>query len=147
MAETTAAKPKHASWVSPYLTVRDVSAALDFYQRAFGFEKLDTFNGPDGKVMHGEMRWKDVLLMLGCESDKPGCDARSPATSGIAAPVGMYVYCENVDALFDRAKGAGATVRMAPQDMFWGDRVYSFADPDGHTWTFGTHTGRFSQPH
>jgi uncharacterized glyoxalase superfamily protein PhnB len=53
----------------------------------------------------------------------------------------MYVYCEDVDALCDRAWKAGAKVEVAPQDMFWGDRMCKLVDPDGHVWNFATHVG------
>jgi PhnB protein len=75
--------------------------------------------------------------MLGKESAK-GCETRAPATSGTPSPVTMYVYCPDVDALYDRATGAGATGLVAPNDTFWGDRMCRLADPDGHSWCFAT---------
>ena len=58
------------------------------------------------------------------------------------SPVSLFVYCEDVDALCKQAQAAGATVAMPPADMFWGDRMCSLIDPDGHTWNFSTHTGK-----
>ena len=50
------AKPANAAWLSPYLTVKDADAAIDFYQKAFGFEKCFALSGPDGRTGHVEMR-------------------------------------------------------------------------------------------
>jgi uncharacterized glyoxalase superfamily protein PhnB len=138
-------KPPNCPWVSPYLTVRSAEAALDFYQRAFGFETRLTVPGPEGKIGHAEMTWRDGLIMIGpeCPSNK---GANAPAASKVRSPVTMYVYCDDVDALFARARAAGATAEEAPQDMFWGDRMCRLVDPDGHIWCFATWSGKAFQP-
>jgi uncharacterized glyoxalase superfamily protein PhnB len=125
----------------PYLTVRDADAALDFYQRAFGFEKRMAIPGPDGRTKHAEVVWKDAVIMFSPE--QPTCPGKAPATSGVAPPVGLYLYCDDVDALFARATAAGAKPVSPPQDMFWGDRMCSVLDPDGHSWAFGTNVADF----
>ncbi len=137
----SSSRPPQMPWLSPYLTVKDAEAALDFYQRAFGFRKRNAVPGPDGKIMHAEMAWQDAVIMLGPEGGN-GCPVGSPATLGIPSPVGLYVYCDDVDALYARAEAAGARVRMPPQDTFWGDRMCQLADPDGHTWNFATFRGQ-----
>jgi uncharacterized glyoxalase superfamily protein PhnB len=134
------ARPSGTPWLSPYLTVKDADAALEFYQRAFGFEKKSTFPGPDGRTGHAEMVWQDALIMFGPEG---ACQAKAPATTGIDSPVHLYVYCEDVDALYIRATKAGAKSVMAPQEMFWGDRLCTLLDPDGHAWNFATNVADF----
>ncbi len=62
-------RPEGFPWLSPYLTVRDGDASLDFYQKAFGFEKRMAHAGPDGKTSHAEMTWRDSLFMLGAVSE------------------------------------------------------------------------------
>src|SRR5262249_46804530 len=109
--------------------------ALDFYRRAFGFEKRFTMPGADGQTRHAEMSRGEVVIMFGPEG---GCPARAPASSGVPAPIGLYLYCDDVDKLFATATAAGAKVVQAPQDMFWGDRMCSLSDPDGHSWSFAT---------
>lgn len=133
-------RPVGASWLSPYLVVSDADAALDFYQRAFGFARGIIIPGPDGRTAHAEMRWQDARFAFG--PGKPG-QASSPAASGVPSPVRIEVYCEDVDDLFARATAAGATVISPPQDMFWGDRVCRLADPDGHEWSFATNVADF----
>lgn len=136
-----AACPPGMSWMAPYLTVKDADASLEFYSKAFGFEKRMAMPGPDGKTMHAEMTYRGMVFMFSPES--PKCPARTPASSGVPAPVGLYVYCDDVDAMFERAKSAGAKVVTPPQDMFWGDRVCMLEDPNGLSWSFGTNVADF----
>ena len=136
-------RPPGAPWLSAYLIVKDADAALDFYQRAFGFQKHMAMPGPDGRTRHAEVIWQDALIMFSPEGTNPGCQARAPATSGLDSPVGLYVYCEDVDALYARAVKAGAKGVKPPQDMFWGDRMCKLTDPDGHVWNFATNIADF----
>jgi PhnB protein len=121
--------------------VKDADAALAFYQKAFGFEKKMSMPGPDGKSMHVEVSWRDCVVMFGPEGPQNPCKA--PATLGVRPPAGLYIYVDDVDALFKRATAAGAKVDKAPADMFYGDRTCSLIDPDGHIWGFGTNVADF----
>jgi uncharacterized glyoxalase superfamily protein PhnB len=135
-------RPPETPWLSPYLTVKDSDAGIDFYVRAFGFRKQTAMPGPDGRTAHAEMRWQDALIMFGPEHTcKDG--TRAPASSGTLSPVTLYVYCDDVDALFERARAAGAMVVDPPGDMFWGDRVCKLRDPDGYVWCFATNVADF----
>jgi uncharacterized glyoxalase superfamily protein PhnB len=133
-------KPGGIPWITPYLMVKDPSASLAFYEAAFGFARRNVKLGPDGSIMHAEATWQDGLIMLGPEGVCGGA-AMSPATQGIASPVTLYVYCGDVDALFDRAVALGAIGKFPPQDMFWGDRICLIVDLDGHSWNFATNKG------
>lgn len=135
--------PKQAgySWICPALTVQDPGKAQAFYAKAFGFTPGQSVPGPDGKIMHAEVRHKDVTIMLGPEAMAQLC--RTPAASKVEAPMALYVYVEDVDALCARAKQAGAVVRAAPNDAFWGDRFCQLVDPDGYVWWFATNVGEF----
>ena len=139
-------RPPQMPWLSPYLTVKSSEAALDFYQRAFGFTTKVTMPMPDGKLGHVEMTWNDALIMFGPEGVNGGT-CKSPASLGVQSPVHLYVYCDDVDALCQRAQAVGARVEMSPQDMFWGDRVCKLVDPDGHVWNFATHKGNGAAAH
>ncbi len=131
--------------VMTHVTVTDVATAIDFYQRAFGFEKKAVMPGPDGKLMHAELTCQDGLIMLGpeCANDP---NRKAPRSTGVPSPVGHYIYCPDVDALCTRAQKAGAKVVQSPTDMFWGDRMCRLEDPDGHSWSFATHTGKQTAP-
>src|SRR4051812_42382100 len=110
-------KPAAMPWVTPYLVVKDADASVAFYERAFGFEKRFVMTGDDGKAQHAEMMYQGAVVMLGpeCPSDPK---RQAPVTTGMPAPVSLYVYCDDVDALFARATAAGAIGDMPPQDMF-----------------------------
>jgi uncharacterized glyoxalase superfamily protein PhnB len=138
-------RPAGSPWMIPYMTVKDAGKALDFYERAFGFKKKNTMADKEGRVLHAEMEWRDAWIMFGPEGN-PGNSCRSPATSGTPAPIGLYLYCDDVDALFARATAAGAKGDVPPADMFWGDRMCKVTDPDGYGWSFATHTGKTSAP-
>jgi uncharacterized glyoxalase superfamily protein PhnB len=134
------ARPAGSPWLSPALVVKDADAALAFYQRAFGFVSRLVVPGPDGKAHHVEMTWNDAMIMFSPEGN---CPAKAPATSGTPSPINLYVYCDDVDALFARATAAGAAAVLPPQDMFWGDRLCQVTDPDGHNWVFATNVADF----
>jgi PhnB protein len=61
-------------------------------------------------------------------------------TAAAGSGVALHIYLENVDAAFERALSAGATVKMPLMDMFWGDRYGTVIDPFGHKWSLATHT-------
>jgi uncharacterized glyoxalase superfamily protein PhnB len=136
-----AVRPEGMPWLTPFLTVRDAAKALAFYEAAFGFSRRDVFTDDAGVVTHGEVTWHDASVMFSPEDPTGASPARAPVTLGIASPVALYVYCDDVDALVSRATDAGAGVLMPPVDMPWGDRMASLTDPDGHTWNFATHLG------
>src|SRR5215469_14474848 len=122
--------------VSAMLTVSDIPAAVNFYQKALGFSKRGIMNGPDGKPIHAELTLRDTTLMLGPEAAALG---KRTAKSVGASPAGLYLYVENVDKVVDKATKLGATSQGPVMDMFWGDRCGTIVDPDGYTWMIGTH--------
>jgi PhnB protein len=122
--------------LTPFLTVRDAVKAIEFYKQAFGAEERGIAKGPDGKVMHAELKIGDSIIMLSDEF--PDFGAKSPEAFG-GSPMGLHIYLDGVDAAFDRAVTAGATVEMPVMDQFWGDRYGRLRDPFGHKWSIATH--------
>ena len=123
--------------ITPFLTVRDAARAIEFYKQAFGAVERGVMKGPDGKVMHAELKIGDSLIMLSDEFPEFG--ALSPESIGGSA-MGLHIYVDGVDAAFDRAVKAGARVEMPVMDQFWGDRYGKLTDPFGHKWSIATHT-------
>ena len=122
--------------VTPYLIVNGAAKAIDYYVRGLGAVERMRMPGPDGKVMHAEVQIGDSVIMLADEF--PDFGAVSPqALSG--TPVGLCLYVEDVDALFQRAIKAGGKVERPVQDQFYGDRSGTLVDPFGHKWTIATH--------
>ena len=125
-----------------YLAVEDASRAIDFYKEAFGAEETIRMPGPDGKVAHAELQIGDSKLML---SDPfPHSDVRPPSERG-GPTASIFMYVDDVDATFEQAQRAGATVVSELEDMFWGDRFGTVADPFGHVWAMATHKEDLSE--
>lgn len=136
-------RSKDYAWVLPCLTVKEPLKSIEFYEKAFGFTNAGALPGPDGRIIHAAMSYMNkVVVMMGPENN-PGCQMKSPATSHLEMPMGIYVYHHDVDSLYQQAVRAGAHVIQPPQDMFWGDRVANFKDIDGYNWTFATHVKEF----
>jgi PhnB protein len=133
--------PEGYHTLTPYLTVRDAARAIEFYKKAFGAEDRGAMKGPDGKIMHAELKIGDSIIMLADEFPQYG--AVSPETVG-GSSSGLHIYVEDVDAAFDRAVKAGAVTEMPVADMFWGDRYGKLKDPFGHKWSIATHTADLS---
>jgi len=134
--------PEGYHTITPYLVVDDAAAAIDFYGRAFGAKERMRMPTPDGKIGHAELEIGDSVVMLSDQMADSGTKAPKElgGTSG-----GVFMYVEDVDASFEQAVGAGATVKMALEDMFWGDRFGSVIDPFGHIWSMATHKEDLSE--
>ncbi len=122
--------------VSAFLVVSDVKAAINFYQKAFGFEKRSVMNGPDGKIAHAEIALRGTVIMLGPENPERG--VRSLKTIG-GSPASLYLYAEDADKVTAKAVKLGATAQGPVADMFWGDRCGTIIDPEGYMWMIATH--------
>jgi PhnB protein len=137
MAKAKKAVPEGHHTVTPQLTLDNAAQAIDWYKKALGAEETARAVGPDGKIMHAEIRIGDSLIML---NDEMGGGKSAKATGG--SPASLWVYVENCDALFNRAVAAGARVAPGPMgqmaDQFWGDRSGTFTDPHGYQWTIAT---------
>jgi PhnB protein len=124
--------------VTPQLTMERASTAIDWYKQALGAEEVARAVGPDGKVLHAEIRVGDTIVML--NDDMTG--GNTPKAHN-GSPMSLWVYVPDCDALFNRAIKAGARVADGPmgqmQDQFWGDRSGTFSDPEGYRWTIATH--------
>lgn len=136
-ASTVSPIPEGMHTLTPHLVCAEASRAISFYKAAFGAEELSRLPGPDGKIMHAMLRIGDSTLMM--TDEMPNFGALGPlALKG--SSVTLHLYVPNVDAAFAQAVASGATVRMAPADMFWGDRYSQVEDPFGHRWSLATHT-------
>ena len=123
--------------VTPHLSVRGAADAIEFYKQAFGAREIFRHAMPDSqRIGHAEIRIGDSKVFLNDEFPEMGCS--SPQSLG-GSPVTLHLQVEDVDALFDQAVKAGATVVMPVQDQFWGDRYGMLADPFGHRWSIGSH--------
>ncbi len=122
--------------VTPYLIVKGAAQALEFYQTAFGATLLMRMDGPEGRVMHAEIKIGDSPIMLADEA--PDLGLRGPLSLG-GTSASLLLYVDDVDVRFATAVAAGATVQRPVKDQFYGDRSGTLTDPFGHVWTLATH--------
>ncbi len=127
--------------VTPYLTLNDAAAAIEFYQKAFGAEEVMRMPAPDGKIMHAEIRIGGAVVML--HDEAPQWKAFGARTIG-DSPCSIMLYVPDVDAVVRRAVEHGATLTMEVEDQFYGDRCGALKDPFGHKWIVATHVEEVS---
>jgi PhnB protein len=122
--------------ITPYLIVRGGADAIEFYKKAFGAVELFRMPAPDGKIGHAEIKVGDSPIMLADEY--PDLGYNGPQSTG-GSPVSLMIYVDDVDTVFNQAVDAGATVKEALADKFYGDRMGTVIDPFGHRWHLATH--------
>lgn len=127
--------------VTPHLCCDGASAAIEFYKAAFGAEELMRLPGEDGRLMHACLLINGSSIFLNDEYPEQG--GTGPKRLG-GSPVIIHLMVQDVDAAFETAIAAGATVVMPVADMFWGDRYGVLADPFGHLWSLATPNGPMS---
>jgi len=120
--------------IFPALRYRDATAAIDWLQSAFGFERRAVHTGDDGKVQHAELGFGGNLIMLGEAGD--GGDGRLDEAFG---PAWLYVVVDDPDAHYERARAVGAQIVRDMADEDYGSRGYTARDPEGNVWSFGTY--------
>jgi len=126
--------PENLARVIPYLYYEDAGAAIDFMVDAFGLEIESAFHNPDdGTVLHAQVSIGTGVIFVG-----PGMEFFG--TRGVPDPENVsamtYVFVENLDAHYARARAAGARIWQEPHDHLGGHRQYTASDPGGHRWTF-----------
>ena len=133
MANAKRAVPDGYHTVTPSLTLDSAAQAIDWYKKALGAEEVSRSTGPDGKIMHAELRIGDSRIML----NDAVMGGKGPKAIG-GSPASLWLYVDDCDALFNRAVGAGAQVKMPLDNQFWGDRCGTVSDPHGYSWSIAT---------
>jgi PhnB protein len=134
--------PEGYHTLSPSLSVDNAAEAIEFYKRAFGATERGRMEGPGGTIAHAEIQIGDSVVMLA--DPFPQASTKPPKELG-GTTTTLFLYVEDTDAAYKQAIDAGATSEMEPDDMFWGDRFASVADPFGHSWAIATHVEDLSE--
>ena len=129
--------PPDTPRITPHLFYDDVGAATDWLVNAFGFKVRLKMTDPTGLVVHSDLEVGDSLVMLGLTEENPSWEC--PKTLGGKVSQRLYIFVDDVDAHYERARGAGVTIHRELADHFWGDRVYEAIDLEGHRWKFAQH--------
>jgi PhnB protein len=136
---TMATSAKSMSQVSQaavsYLAVRDASAAIEFYKKAFGAIETLRLTDPSGKIAHAEISIGNSSMYLA--EEMPGWQNPSPDTLGGSA-VTIVLNVADVDSVVRQAVEAGAKLLAPVMDQFYGERSGKLTDPFGHVWRVST---------
>jgi uncharacterized glyoxalase superfamily protein PhnB len=125
---TTKPIPDGYHTATPYLTVDGAQKLIDFLKQAFSAKETFCMKGEGEKIMHAEVVIGDSIIMI--SDANPQWKARSSM---------IYLYVEDVDAVYKRAVQAGATSVKEPENQFYGDRSGGVTDPVGNHWWIATH--------
>lgn len=129
--------PPPLAGVTAHLTCDGAEAAIEQYKKAFNAELLAQMVGEDGKIIHACVVINECAVYL--HDAWPENDVLDPNARG-GCSVNMHLQLKapkDVDSWHDQAVSAGMTSKMAPEDMFWGDRYAEVKDMCGHVWAFG----------
>jgi uncharacterized glyoxalase superfamily protein PhnB len=127
-------QPAGSPQMIPYLYYEDADAAIDFLQKAFGFELEHAFRNPqNGKVLTSKLTYGSGAIFLG-PGMQPFGTRGTPDPDQVSSM--LYVHVDDVDTRYARAVAAGVHVRSEPKIHFGGNRQYTVSDPGGHRWTF-----------
>lgn len=137
--------PPDLNWITLYLTVQDVEKALDFYTKVFLFEIHQTVTNRQGKIVFARIRYNGANIILGPHNAFKGETdyGFAPVESKALSPIGIYVYCSNLQERFEKARQAKVKILIEPEKRFWGDTLFRVEDPNGYIWTFATRTHDF----
>jgi uncharacterized glyoxalase superfamily protein PhnB len=135
------AKSTRAS-VIPVLRYRDAPAAIEWLCQTFGFEKHLVVPNEDGTIAHAQLSFGNGMVMLGSvlkDETEFGRLMKRPDEIGGAETQAAYVVVNDADAVYARAKAAGAKIVIEIKDEDYGGRSFSCYDLEGHLWSFGTY--------
>jgi len=137
------AQPHNAPCIYPTFRYRDAAAMIDWLCRAFGFTVRARY-GEGADVQHAELALGSSLIMLGTVRDD--AYGRMVGEPGKGGGRSTYVAVADADAVYSRAKAAGAEILEQPVDRDYGSRDFICADPEGNVWSFGTYWPKAGDP-
>lgn len=129
------------STIIPGLRYRNALAMIDWLCSTFGFEKQAVYTGPGDTVAHAQLTFGNGMIMLGSSNNQSASSEhmKQPEDIGGFETQSPYLIVSDIDALYARAKAAGARVLMELEEKDYGGKGFSCADPEGHLWAFGTY--------
>lgn len=120
--------PEGYQTVTPYLTLQNPEAVMDFLKRTFDTQEIEAMRDEQGKVRHAEMKVGTSVLMFGRARDQ-----------WTPRPATFYVYVADCDAVYKKALAAGGKSITEPTNQFYGDRHAAVSDSEGNQWWIATH--------
>ena len=118
----------------PNLLYADAEAAIEWLERTLGFERREVHHDDDGNIVHAEVALDSTVVMLGTAGV-----GREPFRSLPPGGSLVYVAMDEVEALYERVREAGADIALELTDTDYGSRDFTVRDPEGTLWAFGTY--------
>jgi uncharacterized glyoxalase superfamily protein PhnB len=126
--------------IIPCLRYRDAPAAIEWLCKVFGFEKQMVIPGDDGTIAHAQLSFGNGMIMVGSVQESAfGRLMKQPDEIGGAETQSSYVIVSDADAIYARAKAAGAEIMLDIKDEDYGGRGFTCRDLERRLWTFGTY--------
>lgn len=126
--------------VIPCLRYRNAPAAIEWLCQAFGFEKHLVVPGEGGTIAHAELSFGNGMIMVGSVKESEfDRFMKQPDEIGGAETQTAYVIVSDADALYSRAKAAGAKIVLEIKNEDYGGRGFSCRDLEGRLWNFGAY--------
>jgi PhnB protein len=120
--------PEGFHTVTPFLVVENAAGLIEFIEKAFGGKQTFNMKMDDGKIMHATVTVGDSTIMI--------CDRMDESHAHNAM---LYLYVDDVDAMYKKALAQNATKIHEPTKEFYGDKAGAIKDPWGNTWWIATH--------
>jgi uncharacterized glyoxalase superfamily protein PhnB len=117
------------------LVCRSASSEIEFCKAAFGGGEISRRSAEDGSVLHAALKVGAAMLMV--HGEVSTFASRGPKGDGSSAVV-IYLYLPEVDAVIERAIGAGARLLLPATNAPWGERVGRIVAPEGHVWNIAS---------
>lgn len=128
-----------SSTIMPCLRYRDAQRMIAWLCDVFGFERKAVYSDAQGGVAHAELTLGAGMIMLGTAKDDDFGQLQSTPAELSGTTQSPYVIVADADAVYQKAKAAGARIAIEIKDEDYGGRGFSCFDPEGHLWNIGTY--------
>jgi uncharacterized glyoxalase superfamily protein PhnB len=123
--------------IYPAMRFHDAEKMIAWLVEAFGFSVHAKHMDGNGQLVHAQLSLGSSMIMCGqARDDAYGRLVGEPDGRGGKS---ISVAVNDVDALFTRAKKAGAAIIEEPTNRHYGNREFLCRDPEGNVWSFGSY--------
>ncbi len=124
----------------PCLRYQHAPAAIVWLCETFGFERHLVIPGVGDEIAHAQLVLGGGMLMVGSVKETPhGRLMRQPYEVGGISTQSLHVVTADPDAIYERARAAGASIEVPIKDEDFGGRSFTCRDLEGHLWSFGSY--------
>ena len=114
-----------------HIAYQNLPEAISWLAKAFGFQEHYRYGEP---VAGAQLMLGEACIMV----RQAAAGQKSPAQLGYGTQ-SLTIFVDDVNAIFETAKAAGAKVRETPHETEYGEFQCAFEDLDGHHWLFARH--------